>query len=443
MAPTRRMVLWSALVFAPAAGLWWTSPSEMLLPGAVAALFLLAAAADAAASARRLSGVSVASPEAVRLFRGRASDVALTVSSSRGGTFALGLDLPGPFSAETALVRVRLPRGGEARVSWPVACARQGEFALGDCFVQARSPLSLWAVRARRATGARVLVYPDAASEKNRIASLFLGKSFGVHAFRQVSKGREFEKLKDYETGDSLEDIHWKTAAKRRRPVTKVYQLERTQRVVALVDAGRLSARSAAGYSANDHAAPDPLAPLLWERFSTAALVLCMAAIRQGDLFGLGAFSDRMHFLVPPKGGPAQVNACREALVKVRPSPVSPDYHEAFSALAARITKRSLLVFFTCLDDAAVAENFEKNVALAAKKHLVLAASMVPSGARPLFSGPPRGLYADLAGLAFRELQAVRKRLQSRGADLLLVRSENLCPAVVDRYVSVKRRQKL
>ena len=65
--------------------------------------------------------------------------------------------------------------------------------------------------------------------------------AFGVHAQRQVGQGREFEKLREYAPGDSYIDIHWKATAKRGRPVTKLYQVERTQEVYVIIDASRLA----------------------------------------------------------------------------------------------------------------------------------------------------------------------------------------------------------
>ena len=44
--------------------------------------------------------------------------------------------------------------------------------------------------------------------------------------------------------GDSLGDVHWKATAKRGHPVTKEFQIERTQEVYCIIDASRLSARS-------------------------------------------------------------------------------------------------------------------------------------------------------------------------------------------------------
>lgn len=449
MVPAPRMVAWAAVGLAPAAGVAWMLADSPWPALALFAFFAVLAATDALVSARRLAGVEVTLPEAVRLFQGRegelAADIAFPGSAPR--FLRLGLDVAWPLVTPQADRRVALPESGRpARVAWKLSGARQGSWPVGGIFLEAPSFLGFWEIRAARRPACEARVYPNILAEKERMAGLFLGRGAGVHAFRMVGRGREFEKLRDYQAGDGMEDIHWKATAKRRRPVTKVFQVERTQRVIAVVDASRLSARPAARFSGKEEGAgqDDPMAPVLLERFSAAALLLGMAAIRQGDLFGVGAFSDRMRVLVGAKGGTAHLNACREALYRVTPEPVSPDYYESFSQLAARVSKRSLLVFFTCLDDAALAESFVANVGLAARRHLVLAAVLVPARARPLFSGPPRGLYPDLAGhLLHKELKKAQRELSVRGAGLLLLSDENLCPAVVQRYVSIKRRQML
>jgi uncharacterized protein (DUF58 family) len=77
---------------------------------------------------------------------------------------------------------------------------------------------------------AELRVYPNLLGERRAVASIFLRRALpGVHSARQIGKGRDFEKLRDYVPGDSFDDIHWKATAKRAHPVTKVFQIERTQ----------------------------------------------------------------------------------------------------------------------------------------------------------------------------------------------------------------------
>ena len=101
------------------------------------------------------------------------------------------------------------------------------------------------------------------------------------YLLRQIGRGREFEKLREYVAGDGLDEIHWKAAARRGRPITKVFQVERTQEIYVIIDASRLSARTMGEETA-------------LEREVAGALLTGAAAERAGDLFGLAAFSDRV-----------------------------------------------------------------------------------------------------------------------------------------------------
>jgi hypothetical protein len=113
-----------------------------------------------------------------------------------------------------------------------------------SCHLEAASPWGLWAVRARRSVRTEVRVYPNLFTERKSVAALFLNRgNFGARALRQVGQGRDFEKLRDYVHGASYDEIHWKATAKRGRPVTKVFQIERTQELYVIIDASRLSAR--------------------------------------------------------------------------------------------------------------------------------------------------------------------------------------------------------
>jgi uncharacterized protein (DUF58 family) len=89
--------------------------------------------------------------------------------------------------------------------------------------------MGFWLRRKSVALKLEIRVYPNLIGERKRLSSLFLTRGrFGIHAQRQVGQGREFEKLREYIPGDAYADIHWKATAKRAKPATKVFQVERT-----------------------------------------------------------------------------------------------------------------------------------------------------------------------------------------------------------------------
>jgi len=309
---------------------------------------------------------------------------------------------------------------------------------------------------------AEIRVYPNLLSERTSVGALFLHRgSFGVHTHRQVGKGRDFEKLREYIPGDGYDEIHWKATAKRGRPVTKVYQIERTQEVYVIIDASRLSARASEDTGCGPQAAgrpdgcvsstPQPATQNLkpstvLERFITAALILGLAAEQQGDLFGLLTFSNRVQRFVRAKNGKMHYAACRDALYALHPEVVTPDFDEVCSFIRLRLRRRALLVFLTALDDPVLAESFVRDLDLIRRQHLILVSSVQPAGARPMFSNPHvkslDEVYRELGGhVRWHNLCELEKVLQRRGVRFSRLESEKLSAQLVSQYLDVKQRQ--
>ncbi len=296
--------------------------------------------------------------------------------------------------------------------------------------METASPFGLWAVRAARPCDCTLRVYPNLRDRAT--AALFLKTADpGFRLRRQVGKGREFENLRHYLPGDSFEDIHWKATARRAFPIVKLYRIEHAQEVYAVIDSSRLSAR-----------------PGILDSYVDAALHLALVAERQGDRFGLVTFSDRTHRFVRAHSGMDHFRLCRETIYNLRAERVSPDFSEVFTSLQLNLRRRGLLVFFTSLDDALLAETFEREVPLVARRHLVLVNVTETAAMRPLFSGEPPAdldsLYQGLAGqMLWNRMRKLQIALAHRGVKLSLVTPDRIKTQVTAAYLEVKRRQAL
>ncbi|HEO70091.1 MAG TPA: DUF58 domain-containing protein [Candidatus Hydrogenedentes bacterium] len=351
----------------------------------------------------------------------------------------MALAWPPELTSREPLLEAILPEdAGAARIEWPCIARARGRYALENVYIETTSVLGFWATRRVSPTFGQVRVYPNVLEERRRLAGLFLNQgNTGLHAQRQVGKGREFEKLREYIPGDSYEEIHWKATAKRGKPVTKVFQLERTQEVYVVIDASRLSGRDV-GLSATNQL----------ERFLVAALLLGQVAERQGDLFGIAAFDEQVRAFVRARNGRAHYNACREALYTLEPRLVNPDFGEVFSFLRMHLRRRALVIFLTSLDDPLLAEQFVAQLDVLARRHLVLINMLARPGIEPLFSKPhvssADDVYARLGGhIQWRRLQALEKVLARRGVAMTLLDDERMCAELVSQYINVKRRQAL
>ncbi|MGD9349857.1 MAG: hypothetical protein PVF71_09380, partial [Desulfobacterales bacterium] len=180
----------------------------------------------------------------------------------------------------------------------------------------------------------------------------------------------------------------------------------------------------------------------------TAALIMALAAERQGDLFGLLTFNDKVRTFLKAKTGKAHFNVCRDALYMLQPQNVSPDFAELFTFIGTHVRRRALMVFLTHLDDPVLADGFTSHIDLIARHHVVLVNMVKPFIARPLFSSESvssvNDIYTDLGGhMLWRRLRETQKVLQKRGVGFSMLENENLCTDLVTQYLSLKRRQVL
>ena len=101
--------------------------------------------------------------------------------------------------------------------------------------------------------------------------------------YRQRGMGRELDSLREYQGGDEFRDISWTATARRNRLITRVFQMERSQTVWLVLDAGRLLRAQV----------QEPGSPLRLSKLDhavNAALSLAQVAMHCGDRVGLLAY---------------------------------------------------------------------------------------------------------------------------------------------------------
>ena len=456
ISPNYRLLVWVGALVVPLSTAVGIVPEARVIGAAILLLFFGIVLADAMLASGEFDGIRLKMPDVVRMSTSRSGVIPLLIEIDKGKQRLLrfGLPLPQEITAVNECAVTQLPAsGGSFHLEYPCVAVRRGCYRLKHCYMQQNSRFSFWSVRRAFPVQSELRVYPDLLHERKAVAALFLNRGrFGIHAQRQVGQGRDFEKLREYLPGDSLDEIHWKATAKRGKPVTKVFQIERTQEVYVVIDASRLCARTAADSEAQADS-KNPLrrcsaAPTVLDRFITSALLLGIAAERQGDLFGLIAFSDRVHRFVRAKSGRQHFGACRDALYTMQPDIVSPDFEELCSFIRVRLRKRALLVFLTDLDDPMLSESFARNVELVSRQHLVVVNMLRPAAVAPLFGNElpntSDDIYRHLSGhMRWQDMQELSRVLSRSGAPLSLLENEKLAASLITAYVTIKQRQML
>ena len=433
MVPSARLLWVIALVCVPAALVGALVPGAAIPAVLFVVVLLVVAGFDAFTSRGNLDTVQVMAPELVRLYRDREGQIPLRVVRENPSAQLMRIALPLPDSMETTdeVRSVTMEAVSDSVFDWNCTGRRRGKFAIDGCYIEAASRLGFWALRRKCPLKLELRVYPNL-RHPDALAALKRGAQ-GMNVLRQVGKGREFEKLREYLPGDGFDEIHWKATARRGRPITKVFQVERTQEIYVAIDAARLSGRPAGK-------------DLVLERYIQAALVLGAAAERNGDLFGLVTFSDQVHGFVRARNGKAHYSACRDALYQLDPRPVSPDFDELASFLRLRLRRRALIVFLTELDDPMLSESFARATRLLSAQHVLLAGMLRPAGVAPLFSDgaveTDQDVYDRLSQhLAWRGLKETELALRRQNVRFVLMSPDAVCQQLVGTYTEIKQRQ--
>jgi uncharacterized protein (DUF58 family) len=474
IAPRTNLVAWAAAIILPLAilaGVMASLRSSCILG---IALFVLASFADLLRGLGKYRQLEFQIPPVNRVTAGRGFELDLKLNGSklRAGTIRLAIDLPPAIKTDQSSIGLRIT-GDIVNLLIPIRAIAEerGSYPINRLFFDWVSPARFWIFREERPLKSELRVYPDLALEGRKIAHFLNRGGFGVHRQRQIGRGREFEKLREYEPGDSFDSIHWKATAKRHKPITKVFQVEKSQEVYLAIDSSRLSSRTLSSTSGNarnaersgrvgpnadlsnvakggDGAKSERQTSTILESFIAAALLAGATAERQGDLFGLITFSDKVDQMARARSGSLHFNHCRDLLVNLQPKLVAPDFEEIAATLLNRLTKRSLLIFLTSLDDSVTGESFLLAARFLARRHLVMAIMLLPPGTQPLFSAPgvehADQIYDNIAGhLRWAKLQELRKQLIQAGVLFYLAPSQSFTLTVVSEYLATKRRQLL
>jgi uncharacterized protein (DUF58 family) len=364
--------------------------------------------------------------------------VSLTISNHSGRRWQLWIrdDVPQEFAAEPAeFVRQISPRS-RTTLHYDLKASRRGSFTMRNVHVRVRSLLGLWQRYFTYAAESVLYVYPDMQqlSEYAILARTNRLSLMGVRRTRRVGQDHDFERLRDYSLDDNYKHIDWRATARRNRLTVKDFQTSQSQRLIFLLDCGRMMTNEAAGLSLLDHAL-------------NAMLMLSFVALHQGDAVGLLCFSNEIHTFVPPRGGTSQMNRLLHASFDRFPQLVESRYEEAFLHLTSHCKKRSLVVLITNLIDEINAHQVERWLSTLAGRHLPLGVLLRDHRLFDAAHTPHpfgRNLYRAAAAAEILTWRyQVLTDLQHKGVLSLDVFPEEMTAPLVNRYLEIKARHLL
>jgi uncharacterized protein (DUF58 family) len=326
-------------------------------------------------------------------------------------------------------------------LEYSVRPLRRGDFRFGAINVRWHGPSGLYVRQGKIAAEESVPVYPnlyemrkyDLLVRRDQVTEM------GLRNVRQRGQGTAFESLRDYTPDDPYRSINWKATARRGKPISTDFEPERSQRVIAVLDIGRMM-RSPL------HVHEDGVA---WDMAKVdfvinSVLLFAYVATLKGDQVGLLVFADKVQTFIPPKAGRAHFQKLLDAMYALESQPVEADYSRAVRFLEVQNKKRSLLVLFTDLSGSRAAESLLTYVPRLAPRHIPLLVTIrdpaldTEAVQRP---GDSASVYRRaVAEELIDERKLLLDRLGRQGVLTLDVDARHLTMAVVNRYLQIKAR---
>ena len=293
--------------------------------------------------------------------------------------------------------------------------------------------------------GQTVRVYPNL-REPQRY-TLYLVRSRQIEQEKRLKRllgrGRDFESLREYRESDEIRDICWTATARHGKLISKVYQVERSQSVFLVVDAGRLMlARTrppfdfrppfraprenplAPPYSsaAREGQPPDfPSSPLTKLDYAVnAALSLAHVALHSGDTTGLLAYGRKLQSYLPAARGAAHLRQIVDQLAQVSGESVEAHHALAADSLLTRHRRRSLVVWITDLAETAATPDVIEAASRLLPQHVVLFVVVGEPEMRALVGRRPQSPTQMYQYVAAQEIlqrrEILLRRLREQGA---------------------------
>jgi len=362
--------------------------------------------------------------------------VAVALAGARGVRRAEVAIAQDALVAWDADARLSLPLAdGRGSGTLALRALRRGTARFAALWVRWTGPLGLvW--RQRAIVEQRALaILPDVRAIHDRGAQIFQRHAVqGLMAQTDRGDGTDFDALVEYRAGMDRRAIDWKQSARHRRLYAKEYRSERNSQVVFAIDCGRQMSEPIQGVPRIDRAV-------------SAALLTGWVALKLGDRVALNAFDSRPRIATGFVSGAGAFPEFQHRAADIDYSGEESNYTFALTMMAARLTRRSMIVLFTEFTDPTAADFMVRALALLLKTHLVLVVVLRDEELETIVDRDPAApadvTRAVTAAALLRERALVLLRLRHLGVHVIESEHDRVAERLVEGYVDLKRRDLL
>jgi len=366
----------------------------------------------------------------------RDGEAQLIVAFDRRAPRAVELAVEGNDRLDVTPRQARtLTQDGGARARFALTPIRRGRGMLPRVWARWRGPLGLTWRQLMEVDDREVPVTLDIRAVKDQALRLLSRDALGgVRIQRELGGGSEFHALREFQLGMDQRTIDWKRSARHGALLAKEFRVERNHTVMLVIDTGRLMCEPVDGVARVDHAL-------------NAALLLAFVSLKAGDRVGLFAFDAQPRIATAALSGVGAFAQLQQLTAKVDYSAEETNYTLGLTQLGASLRRRSLLVVFTDFADSTSAELMLETVGRLLTQHLVLFVILRDEELETMMAAEPITAQdvsrAAVAAALAQEREVVIERLRRLGAHIVEASVSDLGPAVVARYLDLKRRDLL
>lgn len=360
----------------------------------------------------------------------------------------LATDLTGNNQVQNQIFTCQLQPNQTTGLTYTLQPRKRGAYKFGKLNVRYLSAFGLTWREIKFDLDKEVKVFSDLKALHELSVKLSHSSELGELHQKKRGQGTEFASLREYAVGDDSKAIDWNATARRDRPVVRTYETEQEQRLLILVDAGRMMVSDLDGLTRFDRAL-------------NAALCLALTGLTHNDQVGIGIFADKPLLYLPPKRGKLNMNRILEATFAVEPRMVEPDYAGILSYFASAQKGRSLMVVLTDLTDPTGSQALLSGLANLAPRHLPFCVTLKDREVVELANSNAETLKkAELQSKKKSDtIEAIYKKaiaidllnqreialsvLTRRGCLVLDCPPQDLSDKLVEKYLEIKARARL
>lgn len=431
--PTRNAVIAAAagaplalLLAAVEPGKWFLA---LAWPLAVLALVAVDAVRGIASATARLDIPDHA-------YVGETRDCKVTVSIGSGVKKASVAFQTSPLVAaeDDGRVRIQLENGGGTALL-PLEMLRRGVARFERVWLRWTGPLGLAWNQGIVALDEAFPIVPDLRPALNEGTQIFQRYAIeGLLSQLARGEGADFDALTEFQTGMDRRSIDWKQSGRHGKLLAKQYRTERNNQIVFAIDSGRQMCEPVAGLPRVD-------------RCISAMLLTAWVALKLGDRVALNAFDSQPRLASGLVSGSRAFADLQRVAAEIDYSAEETNYTFALTMLAARLTRRSMIIMFTEFTDTVSADFLLRAMRRLVETHLVVLIVLRDEELEEFATAQPQSAddvtRAITASSLLKERRVVISRLQHLGVHIVECEHNKVNERLVQSYLQLKKRDLL